>query len=139
MQRRGSRVLRLVAAPALLALTMLAGTAFTINAAKADLVGVAAPQTVLSDAEQQLLADNPALQQLAIDAPDLLAEAFAIITAAQQSGVTSRGSLDGLDDTEVRLLGQNPALLQVWRSSPEASADLLQLIRTAAGGGKTQK
>lgn len=122
----------------LLMLTALLGGALAVTSAHADLVGAPTAGLVLSEADKQLLSENPALRQLATNAPELLADALAIIAAAQASGVTSRGSFDGLDDSQVRLLGQNPALLQVWRSSPEASADLLQLIRTAAGG-KTQK
>lgn len=107
--------------------------------ARADLAGITVAENALSPAEQQLLAENPALQELATDAPELLPEALAIIAKAQESGVTGKGDFDGLDETDVRLLGRNPALLQVWRSSPEASADLLQLIRTAAGGRRTSK
>jgi hypothetical protein len=123
---------------ALLLTAVLSVPLLTATAARADLVGTIHSGT-LSETAQQVLSENPALQLLARNAPELLARALEIIAANPPAGAVPRGSFEGLDATEVRLLGRNPALLQVWQSSPEASAELLQLIRTAAGSGKPQK
>ena len=88
----------------------------------------------------RLLAENPALTELATKAPDALAEALGIIAEAASTPSNDQRGFDGLDPADAQLLNDNPALLQVWQSSPEASADLLALIKTAAGGGgKPQK
>lgn len=107
-------------------------------------LGVAGSETVLfqpglTDAEQAMLARNPALAELAAVAPERLREVLDGIADALAHPSTTRGGLDQLDAETVRLFGENPALLQAWRSSPEASADLLELIRLAAGGGKPKK
>ena len=138
MPQHRPKARRLTSKLALLCATTIIAVAPALPV-KADLTGTTITENAVSPAEQQLLAENPALQQLATDAPDLLPEAFAIIARAQESGVAGKGDFDGLDESDVRLLGRNPALLQVWRSSPEASADLLKLIRTAAGGRRTSK
>ncbi len=115
-----------------LAAFSLAGTP-----ALAETTAAASPQIVLTDAEQAMVADNPALQQLSDGA--VLRQALDLIAAALKEERTGRGGLGGLEREDVELLGRNPALLQVWQSSPEASADLLALIRAAAGSGKSQK
>jgi hypothetical protein len=114
----------------------LVGPAVLIQPARAEMV---IESGILSAEERQLIAQNPALAELAEVAPDALRETLDAIAAALANPSGTRGGLDELDAADVRILGQNPALLQVWRSSPEASADLLSLIRTAAGGGKPQK
>jgi hypothetical protein len=103
------------------------------------LIAPVAHAAELSEAERSMIAENPALAELATRAPELLPQAFELIAKAAAEPSTDQRGFEGLDETDTRLLGQNPALLQVWRSSPEASADLLALIKTAAGGGKPQK
>ncbi len=94
----------------------------------------------LTREEIRLLAENPALANLAADDPDLLKQAFEIIAGAAKVPSNDQRGVEGLDPVDAGLLGENPALLQVWHSSPEASADLLALIKSAAGGGgKPQK
>ena len=105
--------------------------------ASAETVVAASPEIVLTDAEQAMIADNPALQELSDSV--VLRQALDLIAAALKEERTGRGGLGGLEREDVELLGRNPALLQVWQSSPEASADLLALIRAAAGSGKSQK
>ncbi|RYE08030.1 MAG: hypothetical protein EOP22_15295 [Hyphomicrobiales bacterium] len=94
---------------------------------------------VLSADEQEMLAANPALAELAVDAPELLREVLDRIAEALAHPSKTRGGMGQLDADTIRLFGQNPILLNVWRSSPEASADLLQLIRIAAGGSKPKQ
>lgn len=105
--------------------------------ASAETAVAASPEIVLTDAEQAMIADNPALQELGDSV--VLRQALDLIAAALKQERTGRGGLGGLEREDVELLGRNPALLQVWQSSPEASADLLALIRAAAGSGKSQK
>jgi hypothetical protein len=105
--------------------------------ASAETAVAASPEIVLTDAEQAMIADNPALQELSDSV--VLRQALDLIAAALKQERTGRGGLGGLEREDVELLGRNPALLQVWQSSPEASADLLALIRAAAGSGKSQK
>ena len=105
--------------------------------ASAETAVAASPEIVLTDAEQAMIADNPALQELSDSV--VLRQALDLIAAALKEERTGRGGLGGLEREDVELLGRNPALLQVWQSSPEASADLLALIRAAAGSGKSQK
>lgn len=83
----------------------------------------------------RLLAQNPALTQLATQAPDVLAQALQIIAEVAGKPSDDQRGVEGLDPVDAQLLSDNPALLQVWHSSPEASADLLALIKIAAGGG----
>jgi len=105
--------------------------------ASAETAVAASPEIVLTDGEQAMIADNPALQELGDSA--VLRQALDLIAAALKEERTGRGGLGGLEREDVELLGRNPALLQVWQSSPEASADLLALIRAAAGSGKSRK
>ena len=126
------RVIRILAV-----LGSLAAPVLLAQPVRAEMVAEAG--LALTAEEQKLIAQNPALGELAEVAPEALREVLDGIAAALANPSGTRGGLDDLDATDVRVLGQNPALLQVWRSSPEASADLLSLIRTAAGGGKPQK
>jgi hypothetical protein len=93
----------------------------------------------LSETEQLWIEDNPALADVAANAPDQLREILDVLAAVLENPSSTRGDLPALDEDTVRLLGDNPTLFQAWRSSPEASADLLQLIRIAAGSGKPRK
>lgn len=98
---------------------------------------LAAPAHALDLTREQLtlLAQNPALAEMAAETPDALPQAFELITEAAKTPPNGERGFEGLDPMDAQLLGDNPALLQVWQSSPEASADLLALIKSAAGGG----
>lgn len=89
----------------------------------------------LTPAEIAMIEQNPALAELAANAPDLLSQALEIIARAAAEPSNGQRGVEGLDAVDAQLLSENPALLQVWHSSPEASADLLALIKSAAGGG----
>ena len=93
----------------------------------------------LSERGQAWLQNNPALEHVAVAAPEMLPEILEKLAFALDNPSTSRGSLVQLEPDAAELLESNPALMQAWRSSPEASADLLELIRIAAGGGKPRK
>jgi hypothetical protein len=99
------------------------------------LAASAAPALDLTREELTLLAQNPALAELAAEAPDALTQVFEMIVEAGKTPPNDKRGFEGLDPVDAQLLGDNPALLQVWQSSPEASADLLALIKSAAGGG----
>lgn len=113
--------------------------AVAIGGARAEPLGASAGQLVLTDVEQVMVEENPALQALAATSPEVLREALDLIAAALEDERKSRGGLMGLARDDAMTLDRNPVLQQVWQSSPEASADLLELIRTAAGSGKAQK
>lgn len=131
--RRNTRTLKQM----VLVLAITAATfGFAGTSVIAETAAAASSEIVLTDAEQAMIADNPALQGL--DAA-VLRQALDLIAAALKEERTGRGGLGGLEREDVEILGRNPALLQVWQSSPEASADLLALIRAAAGSGKSQK
>ena len=131
--RRNTRTLKQM----VLVLAITAATfGFTGTSVIAETAAAANSEIVLTDAEQAMIADNPALQGLE---PAVLRQALDLIAAALKEERTGRGGLGGLEREDVEILGRNPALLQVWQSSPEASADLLALIRAAAGSGKSQK
>ena len=132
--RRNTRTLKQM----VLVLAITAATfGFAGTSVIAETAAAASSEIVLTDAEQAMIADNPALQELGDSA--VLRQALDLIAAALKQERTGRGGLGGLEREDVELLGRNPALLQVWQSSPEASADLLALIRAAAGSGKSQK
>ena len=128
--RQNTRTLRQYVLAVLVSASML-------FAGSAPVLAETAAPVALTEEEQEIVADNPALQELG-DAETLRA-VLDFIAAALKEERTGRGGLGGLEREDVELLGRIPVLLQVWQSSPEASADLLALIRAAAGSGKSQK
>jgi hypothetical protein len=104
--------------------------------ARADLVPSMEVPPALSAAEQQVVADNPALASLGAASPWLLLRALREIEAMRpatrevDSLRIEPGRLSNRED--LRLLDANPALRDLWRTTPDAATALLSLIRAAA-------
>jgi hypothetical protein len=104
--------------------------------ARADLVPSLDAPPALTDAEQQILVDNPALGLLGAASPWLLLRALREIEAMGPG----RREVDSLrieparlsNRDDLRILETNPALRDLWRTTPDAATALLSLIRAAA-------
>jgi hypothetical protein len=108
--------------------------------ARADLVPSILAAPPLTTAEQQIVADNPALAPLGSVSPWLLLRALREIEA--MGPVTREVDALRIDPArlsnpgDLRVLVANPALRDLWRTTPDAATALLSLIRAAAASAR---
>jgi len=111
-------------------------TVFLSQGAAADLVGhLQWRLATAGKSDQMLIETNPALERLARESPDALAEVLTLLRIpVPQPGLhrTFVESAQPDQDEYGGMLARNPDLAQYYRESPEAFLDLLRLIRQAS-------
>ena len=120
-------------------LAVVATLALLTVGAHAEFGGSADGPPPLTAAEQAIVADNPALVDLASSNPWVLRQALLEIEGAGADIVSRDSSGPAIDTStiknpaDVRLIKTNPALRELWRITPDPALALLSLIRSASG------